>query len=124
MFFAAPRARVYAALTDPQQHSRLVGSEATGDAVVGGAFTGGGGYMFGTYDVVDVDTRFVQTWSTTEWPKGHAPSQLEIVLEDAPGGTELVMTHSGLPPAQAEQIRQGWIDFYWTPLRAALGKEV
>ena len=124
VFLSAPPAKIFAMLTDPVEHGRLTGSTCTGEPVVGERFTAGDGYSHGEYEIVDVDQKIVQTWSTTEWPKGHAPSRLEFVLEPVDGGTELVMTHSGLPPSQAEQYRQGWIDFYWTPMRAALGKEV
>ena len=124
VFLAAAPARIFAMLTDPTEHGRLTGIACTGEPVEGEHFTAGGGYMFGAYEAVEADAKIVQTWSTTEWPKGHAPSRLEFVLEAVEGGTELVMTHSGLPPGQAEQYRQGWIDFYWTPMRAVLGKEV
>lgn len=124
VFLGAPPASIFSMLTEPEAHGRFTGTSCSGTAVEGERWTAGDGYMHGEYEEVVADAKIVQTWSTTEWPKAHAPSRLEIVLEPADGGTELVMTHSGLPPAQAEQIRQGWIDFYWTPLRAALGKEV
>ena len=124
VFLSAPPATIFAMLTDPVEHGRLTGTTCTGEPVVGERYTAGGGYMHGEFEAVEADRKIVQTWSTTEWPKGHAPSRLEFVLEPADGGTELVMTHSGLPPSQAEQYRQGWIDFYWTPMRAALGKVV
>ena len=124
VFLAASPAIIFSMLTDPAAHGRFTGSNCSGVAVEGEAWTAGDGASHGAYETVEANAKIVQSWSTTEWPKGHAPSRLEIVLEAADGGTELVMTHSGLPPAQAEQIRQGWIDFYWTPLRAALGKEV
>jgi len=124
VFLSAPPATIFAMLTDPVEHGRLTGSTCTGEPVVGERFTAGDGYMHGEFEIVEAEQKIVQTWSTTEWPKGHAPSRLEFVLEPVDGGTELVMTHSGLPPSQAEQYRQGWIDFYWTPMRAALGKVV
>jgi activator of HSP90 ATPase len=124
VFLAAPRERVFAMLTDPVEHGRLTSSTCTGDVAEGQAFTAGDGYISGEYELVEADKKVVASWSTTEWPKGHAPSKVEFVLEDAPHGTELVLTHSGLPPKQAEVYRQGWVDNYWTPMRAAFGQEV
>jgi activator of HSP90 ATPase len=124
VFLAAPRERVFAMLTDPVEHGRLTSSTCTGDVAEGQAFTAGDGYISGEYELVEADKKVVASWSTTEWPKGHAPSKVEFVLEDAPNGTELVLTHSGLPPKQAEVYRQGWVDNYWTPMRAAFGQEV
>jgi hypothetical protein len=28
------------------------------------------------------------------------------------------MVHSQVPASQADQYRQGWVDYYWTPLKA------
>ena len=33
------------------------------------------------------------------------------------------MTHSEVPIDQAESYRQGWIDYYWNPLRAHFAKK-
>jgi hypothetical protein len=32
------------------------------------------------------------------------------------------MTHSAVPLEQADDIAQGWIDFYWEPLKEYLKK--
>ena len=37
-------------------------------------------------------------------------------------GTRLIFVHSKVPGAQADDIKQGWIDFYWEPLKAYLAK--
>jgi activator of HSP90 ATPase len=124
VFLAAPRERVFAMLTDPVEHGRLTSSTCSGDVTEGQAFTAGDGYITGEYELIEADKKVVASWSTTEWPRGHAASKIEFVLEEAPNGTELVLTHSGLPPSQAEQYRQGWVDNYWTPMRAAFGQEV
>ena len=38
-------------------------------------------------------------------------------------GTELIMIHSKVPVEQAESYRQGWIDFYWEPLKKYFNKK-
>jgi len=117
----ASTAEVYALLTDPEAHGRVTGSVCTGTPVEGGAWTAGSGYMSGVYESLSANHRIVTSWRTTEWPKGAPDSHLEFLLEEDDGACELVMTHAGLPPSQAEAYRQGWIDFYWTPIRATLG---
>ena len=118
VFVAASPADVYRALTDPTEHGAFTSTLVTGAPVEGGSFTASSGYILGTFDKLDENKLIVQSWKTTEWPKGAPPSRLEISLEDAGDGTELTMTHSEVPTSQAEDYRQGWIDYYWTPLRA------
>lgn len=118
VFVAAPPADVYRALTDPQLHGAFTGTVCVGEPVEGGAYTAGSGYMHGVFEKLEADKLIVQTWTTTEWPKGAPPSRLEFAFEPSGNGTELTMTHSEVPLSQAENYRQGWIDFYWNPLRA------
>ena len=61
--------------------------------------------------------RIVQEWKTTEWPEDYPPSRLELTFKEKDGATDLTMVHSGVPSDQADDIAQGWIDFYWEPLK-------
>ena len=36
------------------------------------------------------------------------------------GGTRLTFTHRGVPDEFVDEIRQGWIDNYWVPMKAML----
>ncbi len=109
---------VYAALVDPRLHAAFTGSPATGRSRVGGRFTACDGYIRGVHRELVPGRRIVQDWSTTEWPEGAPPSRLELTLKAVPRGTELLMVHSKVPATQAAGYRQGWIDYYWTPLKA------
>ena len=108
---------VYEAFIDQKKHSKFTGSKATCDPKVGGKFTAWDGYISGKNIELDRGKRIVQEWQTTEWPEGHAPSRLELSFKKAEGGTELFMVHSGVPAEQAADTAQGWIDFYWEPLK-------
>jgi activator of HSP90 ATPase len=122
VFLSATPTDVYRALTDPTVHTAFTGDLYTGDAVEGGAFTSFSGYASGTHEKLEPGRLITQSWRTTEFPDDAPSSRLEFVLEEVPGGTEVTMTHSDLPADQAENYRQGWIDFYWTPLRAHFAK--
>ena len=115
---SAPPDEVYCALTNARQHAAFTESEATGSGRVGARFTAWDGYIQGKHLVLEKPRRIVQEWSTTEWPSGAAPSRLEIRLEPKGTGTLLVMVHAGVPAAQAASLRQGWKDYYWSPLKA------
>lgn len=116
-FIPAKPELVYEALTDARKHAEFTGSSATGVAVAGGEFTAWGGYISGKHLELTPGRKIVQEWKTTEWPKGAAPSLLEIELKSVPGGTRLNMKHTRVPEEQAASYRQGWIDYYWAPLR-------
>jgi len=114
----ATPAQVYAAFLDPRIHAAFTGSPATGSARAGGKFTAWDGYIFGINRELVKGRRIVQEWQTTEWPDGAAPSNVEFSFEKVEGGTEIRMVHSRVPAEQADAYRQGWIDYYWEPLKA------
>ena len=109
---------VYDALMDAEKHSAITGSKATSDAKVGGKFTAWDGYISGKNLELQKGKKIVQEWITTEWPENYPPSKLVLIFKKAKEGTEIVMTHSQVPAEQAEDIAQGWIDFYWGPMKA------
>ena len=113
---ATPRA-VYDALVTARTLAAVTGAAATGAARVGGRFTAWGGYIMGVHRTLVPGRRIVQEWTTTEWPEGAPPSKLAITFTTVKDGTEVRMVHSSVPARQAGSYRQGWIDYYWTPLQ-------
>jgi activator of HSP90 ATPase len=114
---------VYEALVDGKRHSEFTGSKATSDPKVGGKFTAWDGYIFGKHLKLEKAKRIVQEWKTTEWPADFPPSTVEFTLKETKGGTELTIVHSDVPAEQADSYRQGWIDFYWKPLKQYFKKK-
>ncbi len=113
----AKPAEVYDAFMTAKEHAAFTGSKATCDAKVGGKFTAYDGYISGKNLELEPGRRIVQEWQTTEWPAGAAPSIVEFVFKDHKDGTECTMVHSEVPAEQAESYRQGWIEYYWKPLK-------
>ena len=116
LFPALPE-EVYEALLDSKKHSEFTGSKATGKAKVGAKFTAWDGYISGKNLELEKGKRIVQEWVTTEWPQDFPPSRLEFTFKKIDGKTELTMVHSDIPTDQEEELKQGWIDYYWTPLK-------
>jgi len=114
----APPAEVFKAFVNPRVQAAFTGAAATGSARVGGRFTAWDGYISGVNRVVEPGRRLVQDWKTTEWPDGAGPSSVEFMFKPVGGGTEVRLVHSNVPAAQADSYRQGWIDYYWEPLKA------
>lgn len=118
----ATPAKVYEAFLNPRIHAAFTGSPATGSARVGAKFTAWDGYISGVHRELVKDRRIVQEWQTTEWPEGAEPSSVAFTFKIVEGGTEIRMVHSKVPAEQADAYRQGWIDYYWTPLAAYFAK--
>jgi activator of HSP90 ATPase len=114
---------VYDALINPKKHSEFTGSKATGKAIVGAKFTAWDGYISGKNLELEKGKRIVQQWITTDWPEDYSPSKLELSLKKIDGQTELSMIHSNIPTDQKKELEQGWIDFYWEPLKSYFGKK-
>ena len=122
-FISAEPEEVYDAFVNAKKHTAFTGSKATSQPRVGGRFTAWDGYSFGKYLKLEKGKRIVQEWKTTEWPEGYPPSIVEFSFRKKEGGTELTMVHSKVPAEQAEDYRQGWIDFYWNPLKEYFRKK-
>jgi activator of HSP90 ATPase len=110
-------AKVYDAFVDAKKHSEFTGGKATCDARVGGKFTAWDGYISGKNLLLEKGKRIVQEWTTTEWPAGVPPSRLELTFKKVTEGTEILMVHSGVPAELADDVAEGWKEFYWEPLK-------
>jgi len=117
VFIAASPEEIYEAFMNAKKHSEFTGSKATSNPKVGGKFTAWDGYISGKNLELEKGKRIVQEWITTEWPQGYPPSKLELTFGKVKDGTEITMTHLGVPEEQADDLKQGWIDFYWEPLK-------
>jgi uncharacterized protein YndB with AHSA1/START domain len=114
---------VYDAYVDPKKHAAFTGGKATGKPAVGGKMTAWDGYIFGKYLELEPGKRIVQEWTTTDWIEGYGPSRLELCLSRVPEGTELVMVNSNVPEEQADEVYEGWIEFYWNLLKEYFSKK-
>jgi activator of HSP90 ATPase len=114
--------QVYEAYVDPKKHSEFTDSKATGKPVVGGKFTAWDGYISGKFLELEEGKRVVQEWTSTDFPEGYPPSKLELTFRKVPEGTEIVMVQSNVPKDQADETAEGWIEFYWNPLKEYFSK--
>ncbi len=122
-FIRAKPVEIYDALLNQEKHSAFTGAKATCERFVGGKFTAWDGYISGKNLKLENGRRIVQEWRTTEWPKGYSPSILEVVLKPKREGTEVHLVQTNVPAAQAANYRQGWVDYYWIPLKKFFAKK-
>jgi activator of HSP90 ATPase len=117
----ASRNRVYAALTDARQFSKITelgGMEvppAEISSQVGGSFSLFGGHIVGRHVELLPNQRIVQAWRVVDWPVG-VYSIAKFDLQDQGSNTKIVFDHTGFPVGLAEHLAEGWNGHYWEPL--------
>jgi activator of HSP90 ATPase len=117
--FKASAHAVYETLIDSKKHAALTGSAVSISRRVGDKFKVYDGDIEGVNLELIPDQKIVQTWRYSDWPKGHY-SRATFGFEAVKGGTRLTFRQSGVPEEFYEDIRQGWRDFYWAPMKEIL----
>jgi uncharacterized protein YndB with AHSA1/START domain len=117
-----PRERVFDAWLDPARLARFMRPGTTGrttadvDARVGGRFrivmyhpnSKAGTEHTGEYLLIDRPRRLSFTWCSINTDDKDTTVTIEFLDRD--GATEVVLTHTQLPPKQLEGHRKGWSD--------------
>lgn len=119
--FAATPQRVYTALMDSKQHAAFTGAAAKISPKIGGKISAWDGYISGKNLELVENKKIVQAWRTEDWPAG-VISTVSFTLTKAGRGTKLTFVQTGLPENMFEDIKQGWIDYYWEPMKKHLEK--
>lgn len=107
---------IYEVLMDSKEHARLTGAAAEISREVGGEISAYDGYIEGSNVELVGNKRIVQLWRGSDWPREHY-SRVTFALHKIAGGTHLSFRQSNIPDSQYKGIKQGWIDFYWEPMR-------
>ncbi len=119
--FRASPEEVYEALMDSKKHARFTGAKATVSRKVGGRFSVWDGYAEGKNLELQPGKRIVQSWRASDWPEG-AESKVVFALAKTKAGTKMTFTQTGVPDGFAKDVRQGWTDFYWAPMKGMLDR--
>jgi activator of HSP90 ATPase len=115
----ADPATVYRTLLDPEEHATFTGAAADLTPRPGGTFSHYDGSLEGIVVALEKDRRIVLAWRSNDWPKGHY-SIADFHLAKSRGGTRLTFSQYGIPSADFADIRDGWRQYYWTPLKQYL----
>src|SRR6185369_16446083 len=118
-FKAAP-ATIYELLADAEKYKAVTGRKATISREIGGAFSSGEGEVTGiNVDLVPAK-RIVQAWRHRRFAEGIF-SMAAITLTPTPeGGTQLVLTHRGVPKELIPETEQAWRDEVWSRIKEHL----
>jgi len=108
---------LYRAWLDSNAHSAFTGAEASVQPRLDGVFYAWDGYITGANLELEPGRRILQSWSTSEFPDGHPPSMLEVLLDADAGGTRITLKHTDIPEGQGDAYEQGWEEHYFVPMR-------
>jgi activator of HSP90 ATPase len=123
----ATASRVYDALTDPVQFTRMTTFSTVKNAppaiigkVAGESFSLFGGHIVGRHLELVPFRRIVQAWRVVDWDAG-LYSIVRFELAGRGGLTMISLDHRAFPNGQAEHLAEGWTANYWDPLKKHLG---
>jgi activator of HSP90 ATPase len=111
---------LYDMILDSKKHAQFTGDKARISKRVGGKFTAYGDYIEGKNLDLKRPRKIVQSWRASDWEDGYF-SKVTFEFKKSPRGTNLIFTHVGVPAEHVSSLKQGWIDYYWKPMKAALG---
>jgi activator of HSP90 ATPase len=118
----ASAGEVYDMLMNSKKHTAFSGAKATVSPKVGGKFSVFDGYSFGTNLELKAGKKIVQSWRATDWPEGHYSKVTFNLLKKGANKTRLVFFQSGIPSNKYNDMKSGWTEFYWDPMKKKLGK--
>lgn len=124
--FQASRKRVYDALTDAKQFTKVTSFSPVMKAApaeisheAGGTFACFDGHIVGRHVELVPNERIVQAWRVATWETG-VYSIAKFELKEQGSETRLIFDHTGFPNGKAQHLADGWKLNYWEPLRKYL----
>ena len=118
--FKASPATVYDLLADSEKHTAVTGRKANISEKVGGTFSTSGNDVTGVNVDLVPGRRIVQAWRHRRFPEGVFSMAAVTLTATADGGTELVLTHRGVPKDLIPETEQTWREQYWSRIKAYL----
>ena len=116
--FKVPPNAIYDLLADSRKRTEITGRKALMSDKVGGEFSTDEGQVTGVNVDLVPGQRLVQAWRRRDFPEGVYSMAAITLARTAGGGTELVLTHRGVPKHLLDQIEDYWRLVYWAPMRA------
>jgi activator of HSP90 ATPase len=122
--FKASAKVIYQLLADSRLHGAFTRHKAVISKKVGGAFSVYSGYITGINVDLLPGKRIVQAWRAKDFPAGIFSMATFNLAATRDGGTELVLTHRGVPKELIPGIEKGWREYYWNKMKHYLSRRV
>lgn len=113
----APIEKVWMGLTEPEEIEKWGGGPAEMDGLEGTEFSLWGGDIYGTNTKVVEHKLLEQDWFGGEWEEA---SKVKFEFAEVDGKTKVVLTHENIPDEEADDIEDGWREYYMGPLKEYL----
>jgi uncharacterized protein YndB with AHSA1/START domain len=120
--FSASPATIYDLLADSRKHSAITGRKATISRKIGGVFSASEDDISGVNVDLVPGERIVQAWRHRRFPEGIYSMAAVTLKPTADGGTELVLTHRGVPKDLIPETERAWKEQYWSRIKAYLAR--
>ena len=112
---------IYDAWLSSEGHTAMTGGEAKCSSLVGATFSAWDGYITGQNLELVPGKLIRQSWRSDQFDPGQPDSIVEIAFSKTETGKTLVsIKHSHLQDADLH-YKQGWLDYYFTPMKAYFG---
>ncbi len=118
--FNATSREIYDLLATSKEHTALTGQKADISPRVGGPFSALAGFITGINVDLAPGKRIVQAWRTKDFPVGIFSMATFQLTPTKRGGTELVLTHRGVPKDLIPRVEKTWREKYWGKIKRLL----
>jgi uncharacterized protein YndB with AHSA1/START domain len=118
----ASPAVIYDLLADSKKHSAVTGKKATISRKIGGTFSASEDDVSGVIVDLVPGQRIVQAWRHRRFPEGVFSMAAVVLTPTRDGGTELVLTHRGVPKDLIPETERAWREQYWARIKAYLAR--
>ena len=115
--------QAYDLLMTTKGHQAFSGAKARISGQVDGLCSAYDGYCEARNVQLEPGLLIVQAWRATDWEEGWWSTASWDFASAKGGGTKLTFTQKGIPAKDYEDIKQGWVDYYWEPMKAYLAKQ-
>ncbi|MEI6690238.1 MAG: SRPBCC domain-containing protein [bacterium] len=109
---------------DEKAHSAMVNADAHISPEIGGKFRLWGRTITGVTTGIDKESLSIdQDWHF-DWPgwSKEEPSHVELSFDSHKNGCVLSFVQTSVPPKHLKELREGWEDNYWKPMKEYFAK--
>ena len=115
--FQVPPLTVYSMIAKSKFHQEFTGKPSKIEETIGGRFSSYGDKIVGINVDLVPGKRIVLAWREKAFPVGIFSMATFNLSPTKNGGTELVLTHRGVPKDLIPRISQEWRTLYWDKIK-------
>ncbi|TGM19869.1 SRPBCC domain-containing protein [Leptospira meyeri] len=118
--FKANPLAIYQLMADAKKVSALTGKPAIISKNIGGNFSLMSGKVSGIIVDLKPSERIVQAWRREDFPEGIFSMVTVTLKETADGGTNLILTHRGVPKELIDDVEENWRLNFWEKIKLSI----